>query len=215
MLDANSLCSRLNDAAFRKQRNLPDHRIETGSPYLKDPGWKERLRAGQWWASENIHSLSRYIAFMVPKEKQSTNPQEVNAKYAKTHLEFLTLHMLLVSIGGYETCFPSIEEDMGIILERGRFYPGRSKMMVGRPSQCHSNTAELWRINRESHDVRICTGYALSDDGLWRQHSWLVHRYWTGKQHRTRIVETTTKRLAYFGVELNDDESLEFVENNP
>lgn len=119
--------------------------------------------------------------------------------------EFLKLHGLLLSIGGYETCFPYVEEDMANILARGRYYGGFSKMMKGKPSRCHENACNLWTVNKDKHDVHIATGYALSADGMWRQHSWLVQRYQTATQHRTRIIETTEKRVAYFGYEMGNE----------
>ena len=48
------------------------------------------------------------------------------------------------------------------------------------------------------------TGYALSDDGLWRQHSW-------GLLTDDRVVETTVARLRYFGAILTDPAAAEFV----
>lgn len=42
------------------------------------------------------------------------------------------------------------------------------------------------------------TGYALSPDGLWRQHSWAYG-------DNLMIYETTVERVMYFGVELSSD----------
>ncbi len=40
------------------------------------------------------------------------------------------------------------------------------------PSRCHRNVARLWTEKKKgSRLVGIGTGYALSDDGLWRRHS--------------------------------------------
>ena len=103
---------------------------------------------------------------------------------------------------------------MAIILGRAYYRKGTSKMMVGRANKCHSNSANLWENNRHDHDVRICTGYALSKDGLWRQHTWLVHYYKTATQNRVRVIETTCKRVAYYGVELTEEEAEEFSRNN-
>ena len=127
---------------------------------------------------------------------------------------FRPLHDLLLSIGGYQTVFPVIEEDMKAIMERGYYRKGTSKMMKGSPGQCHTNTCELYKENRRDKDVRICTGYALSEDGLWRQHSWLLHTYKTNTQTRTRVIETTAKRVAYFGFEMTPEEADEFCYHN-
>ena len=72
----------------------------------------------------------------------------------------------------------------------------------------NSNSALLWDANREK--CQIATGYALSADGCWRQHSWVVQPLTT----KYRIWETTEKRIAYFGFILNDEECEEFYYNN-
>ena len=179
---------------FRKARSIPTSRIETTPIAAADPEWKGRIRSN-WWDSESLSSGESFKAF---------------GRSEKEYKDFQLLQEILLSIGGSETCFPVFEEDMEKILHRGRYYAGHSKMMKGRPYQCHANSAELWERNHKDRDVHICTGYALSQDGLWRQHTWLVHRYDTATQHRTRIIETTAKRLAYFGCEMSDEEAEEF-----
>lgn len=128
--------------------------------------------------------------------------------------DFQRLRNILLEIGGKETCFPSFEEDMDALLHRGHNRKGTSKLIRGRPNQCHANSCELWQNNRDK-DIVICTGYALSEDGIWRQHSWLIHRYQTKTQNRTRVIETITKRLAYFGFEMTCDEAEAFCYDNP
>jgi hypothetical protein len=71
---------------------------------------------------------------------------------------------------------------------------GAVRHVDGDASECHGNTAALW-IRAEAD--AIGTGYALSDDGLWRQHSWGVDADGT-------VVETTERRVAYVGVVLTD-----------
>jgi hypothetical protein len=58
-------------------------------------------------------------------------------------------------------------------------------------NSCHWNVAALWLQRREAL-VGVATGYALSADGLWRQHSW-------GVGHNA-IFETTETRTCYFGL---------------
>ena len=55
---------------------------------------------------------------------------------------------------------------------------------------------------RSRGSVRIAFGYALSTDGLWCQHSWGVDA------EDGRIIETTERRVRYYGLILNDDETL-------
>ena len=81
------------------------------------------------------------------------------------------------------------------LLTYGQIWIGRREVIMqkGRPKQCHENACLFWQENREQHPVGnfgIVTGYALSDDGMWCQHSWCI---W--KMARTyRIIETTEHR---------------------
>jgi hypothetical protein len=72
-------------------------------------------------------------------------------------------------------------------------------MRLGEPSACHPNAAMMFVRSRRR--VRIASGYALSADGLWRQHSWGVD------VEDGRIIETTERRLRYYGIVLNDVET--------
>jgi hypothetical protein len=65
-------------------------------------------------------------------------------------------------------------------------------LKLGDPSECHENSARFYHENPRRYEVR--TGYALSDDGIWRPHSWVVD----AEEHK--IIETTQKRVTYFGV---------------
>lgn len=56
-------------------------------------------------------------------------------------------------------------------------------------SACHDNCYELYVHNPK---LRIFTGYALSMDGLWRHHSWIL-------EENGNIIETTERRLIYLG----------------
>lgn len=115
----------------------------------------------------------------------------------------------LLSFGGEHVCFPCIEEDMDKILSRGQLWMGdKVDLKKGEPCHCHSNSAYLWDANRDK--TTIATGYALTEDGLWRQHSWVIHL----KPRQNRVVETTTKRLIYFGFAMTEEECEEFLYNN-
>lgn len=62
----------------------------------------------------------------------------------------------------------------------------------GGRSACHANAVALWRSGKA---LAIGTGYALSDDGLWREHSWA----WDGDGV---LLETTESRTRYFGIRM-------------
>ena len=72
----------------------------------------------------------------------------------------------------------------------------------GSPSGCHQNSARLWSEGKG----KTITGYALSDDGLWRQHSWI-----NAGDH---LIETTDPRVLYFGYSLTEVESEKFDSDN-
>lgn len=80
-------------------------------------------------------------------------------------------------------------------LKHGKSYEGYDAVLNEmEKSQCHSNSAKLWLLKPSTR--RIATGYALSSDGIWRQHTWVIetNAHW--------ILETTVPRTRYFGVEI-------------
>ena len=151
--------------------------------------WKERCKKGFWWFQDAL------------EEMKAMHPYMKEGLY--------DLKNLLLSFGGEATCLDAYEEDLDKILQYGQLWLGTNvKMMKGLPSQCHRNSCDLWVENKENS--RICTGYALSDDGMWRQHSWLV---WM-KPKSNQIVETTVPRLAYFGYVMTTEQCEKFVADN-
>lgn len=94
--------------------------------------------------------------------------------------------------------------ELNKMLRRGQFWYGKgSKLMVGRPSRCHVNSVKLWDNNR-SKSVIVC-GFALGVDGRWVHHSWLVNV----QTNKNVVIETTARRLAYFGYAMTLKESEE------
>lgn len=118
------------------------------------------------------------------------------------------LHDKILTFGGDEVCMTEFDKDAPKILKRGRFFYGSSYMRKGQDCQCHYNSARLWYKNKDQ--CFIATGYALSEDGLWRCHSWVVQPM----ARTVRVWETTVKRVANFGVVLTSEECEDFVENN-
>lgn len=140
---------------------------------------------------------------------KGAEPNPANEREQKAMEKMFKIRDLILKFGGEQVCLDLYDEDADKIMERGQLFYGRgAKTMIGRPSQCHSNSAALWEANKGK--CRIATGYALSDDGIWRQHTWVVQempRSW-------RIWETTAKRVAYFGYILSEEECQEFSDSN-
>jgi hypothetical protein len=78
------------------------------------------------------------------------------------------------------------------------------RFVTGDDNGCHANVARLWI---DGSVEGIGTGYALSDDDLWRQHSW-------GIDFDHTVVETTSSRVTYVGVVLGERSSLEYAMGN-
>ena len=113
--------------------------------------------------------------------------------------EILALRAKLLGIGGAEIV--ALPLTMGIdpfvpILEKwGEVMEGPVTYRRLEPSQCHLNVARLWEERKKrSRLIGVATGYALSDDGLWRGHSWGLNK--------RGIIETTVSRVKYFGLPL-------------
>lgn len=148
--------------------------------------WKARL-TDKWWASNFEGSL---------------NESELKAVAANREL----IKMIL-AFGGEEVCMPIFEEDYQRIKDRGIFlYGNKAEFVKGNPSQCHANSAEIWYENQERFG--LMTGYALSSDGMWRQHSWCVII------DNGIVLESTEPRVGYFGFLMTNEEAETFYWNN-
>jgi len=125
---------------------------------------------------------------------------------AERHPDHERLWNRILQYGGYAVV-PTIEPDLKKLLNKNRaFIDKRTAILVkGSPCHCHANAAFLWNENRGRY--WILTGYALSPDGLWRQHSWNI-------DSRNVPIESTSKRLMYFGFPLTWKESEKFYDEN-
>jgi hypothetical protein len=130
----------------------------------------------------------------------------MTADTLKQNPKLIPLHTKLLEHGGNFAVLPVVEDDLDKLMEKGAIltFPVKLKKMAA--CACHRNAADLYRKNRRRY--RIATGYGLSDDGLWRQHSWAIDTY------EKCIVETTTERLKYFGFVMDKAECEEFEFNN-
>jgi hypothetical protein len=102
------------------------------------------------------------------------------------------LRELLLAIGGtYLVVPPSSDSLLRFVIDAGFVMAGPVVRRTMAKSKCHRNVAKLWTEN-QCRLVGIGTGYSLSDDGLWRQHSWGLRR--------EELLETTVLRVKYFGI---------------
>ena len=128
-------------------------------------------------------------------------------EYLKWQPEFVTLVDRLLAIAGIRVVPPGAPDpDLEALLRQGQIWDGLARLVLGEPGRCHVNAASLYQ--RNSTRFRIVTGYALSADGLWRQHSWV---YDISPRRRRRIIETTERRVQYYGVMLSPAEATAFV----
>lgn len=112
----------------------------------------------------------------------------------KNQSDFKRLKALLLRLGGDYIVAPSkFDPDVPMLLEAGFLMSGPITLKILKSSMCHQNVATVWK-ERRFGIVAIATGYALSEDGLWRQHSWGILR--------NGVLETTEARLKYFGIPL-------------
>jgi hypothetical protein len=109
----------------------------------------------------------------------------------------------LLRFGGSEVCLSEHEPYLNLLLsERALVWggTGSKRLRGGRQRECHANVAR--RFERRRQGWQIATGYALTDDGLWCRHSWLMNA--------KSIGETTIQRVAYAGVVLDESEAALF-----
>ena len=143
-----------------------------------------------------------------PKDKQHEFLDDRMRQALAAQPKLAQLEERVLTVGGVGMVPPDgIEEDLERILARGEVFDSRDALQrPSRPRDCHANSAALWEAHPERYT--ICTGYALSTDGFWRQHSWAIER------RTKRLVETTRVRLAYFGYRLDGLEAEKFASAN-
>jgi hypothetical protein len=120
--------------------------------------------------------------------------------------EIRVLRRTLLDIGGIELVAPPWPDvDVPLLIKVGFVMAGPVHCEARGKSACHENVSRLW-ISKRPEVAGIGTGYALSGDRLWRQHSWLTLR--------EGILETTRERAIYFGILLQGPPADSFAESN-
>jgi hypothetical protein len=113
-------------------------------------------------------------------------------KAAEEQPELNDLNTLLLQFGGDFLVAPrKPDPDISALLHSGFLMRGPVTVKSMEENGCHRNIAAVWKT-RTPALVAVATGYSLSGDGLWRQHSWGVLQ--------DGILETTVRRKKYFGI---------------
>lgn len=109
----------------------------------------------------------------------------------------------LLALGGKTIIWMPVDPDMENIIKNGREFPIENRRRFrGEPNKCHGNTARLFL---QEDGIEIATGYALSKDERWRQHSW----GW----EKGRVVESTQPFTGYYGAVLKGLDISKFIFN--
>lgn len=135
---------------------------------------------------------------------KSPSSTRFNAEWVERY--WGSLESKLLQFGGESVLQPECDPHIGAICERGRLLTGSSMQSLGLPNQCHANACLLW-VQSEGKKS-LCTGYALSGNGVWVQHSWCMS---LPHAKEPQIFETTYEWLKYFGIALEEDEAFQFV----
>ncbi len=158
-----------------------------------------------WYGESERHRLARLGICTVKKPVPRVNVED----FPMPGFPSDDLETRLLEIGGKRVIMFSGDPDTDDILARGEVWKGRGVSIIrGNKSQCHSNAGYLFELFPDT--TRIMTGYALSKDGLWRQHSWLIDI-----EPPEYITETTEPRELYYGFRMTKRESEKFARENP
>jgi hypothetical protein len=128
-------------------------------------------------------------------------PFDERRKHAQPKL--LELEGRLLALGGEMVALRD-EDKLDLLLSLGREFTNPVKRVRGTMHCCHGNVGRMFLAGKL---MAICTGWALGDDGKWRQHSW-------GLDHKGKIVETTVKNIRYFGVYMTGLTAVYFAQAN-
>jgi hypothetical protein len=187
--------ARGKQAASSMSRKLPtksatDHspsnrdlRSETTPTTTGNPTEQDKFDEIQWKTSP--------LAWIGARSQSSASTDQSKASLPPRIVEDLATRLL--QLGGTKVCVQFTDESWcELYVQGGEMCPTTSVRVVpGRPSNCHINCATLWGQHKAQY--RLATGYALSDDGVWRGHTWLVSL-------DGEVIETTVPRTSYFGV---------------
>jgi hypothetical protein len=138
-------------------------------------------------------STERSELWLLHKKRLLLEHDAAHPGYAKAWSE---LRERVLRHGGSEVVPPRSPDPLiELLVEQGAVVAESTGCVFDRGERpdCHVNAVALWR---GSDEIAIGTGYALSPDSIWRQHSWAWDR-------DGRLIETTETQTRYFGVRMN------------
>lgn len=100
------------------------------------------------------------------------------------------LESKLLAIGGKRLVYmptPLLDE---IVAQGFLFEYDQIGIVSGLPNDCHENALKVVKSYPET--CRLAHGFGLSEDGLWRNHSWVMRE--------KSLIETTVPRIKYYGI---------------
>ena len=89
-----------------------------------------------------------------------------------THHAIRLLCARLAQFGGCGLCDENGGPYLREVIHRGQLFTGKRVKAEGEPNKCHTNSSKLF-LKSEGR-LRLCTGFALTEEGWWVQHSWCV-----------------------------------------
>ena len=137
------------------------------------------------------------------KRQRESYAEECRVWADESREAIASLKAKLFAIGGNKISpqhcpFVSEIASHGVLVE----LPVKLRQMDG--NRCHHNVARLWEQRKKHSRLKaIATGYALSEDGMWRWHTWGLAA--------THILETTVVRLQYFGIPMDAEDADAFA----
>ena len=133
-----------NESAYVKMQPITNpSQIEKIKTAPFDEEWEKRI-SSMWWYHKN------------------------NIADARIDKRLFALRSKLLEFGGSEVCMPVFEPELNELLQYGQLWFGdRYRLIKGEPCHCHSNSSQYYLSHKDN--TVLCTGYALSEDGMWRQ----------------------------------------------
>lgn len=124
-------------------------------------------------------------------------------EFYKIQPEFRELRRILMSIGGQETAPPLARDPMiSFLIDCGIVFNGPVILKRAKSGEPLTHLARAWR-KRAPGLVGIGLGYALEQNGLWREHTFGVLR--------EGVLEAGAEKQKYFGLMLIGEAADGFV----